>query len=259
MTPSRNLKPLFAFLTSAGALLALAGSGCAPGGYYNQSQSALDSLLTTQAELVRRMDRLDKKVDTTRENVQSSRASSDSRLGELSQRMDVLEGKLEASGIRFTELAQKVDTVKQKISSSDSARVAMGLAPRDTTGIPDPEAAYQAAYSDIASGRYDLARQAFEQYLAHYPDTEVSDNAQYWIGECNYATGNFEGAISAFGKVVQNYPKGDKVPAALFKIGVSHARLGHNEESKKYFRLLIQKYPKSAEASLAKERMAQIP
>ena len=259
MTPRRTLKSVIAFLASAGALVALAGSGCAPGGYYNQSQSSLDSLLTTQGALMRRMDGLETKVDATKENVQASRASSDSRLGELSQRMDVLEGKLEASGIRFTELAQKVDTVKQKISSADSARVAAGLAPRDTTGIPDPEAAYQAAYSDIASGRYDLARQAFEQYLVHYPDTEVSDNAQYWIGECYYATGNFEGAIAAFEKVVRNYPKGDKVPAALFKIGVSHARLGHNEDAKRYFRQVIQKYPRSAEASLAKERLAQIP
>lgn len=259
MTRPRRTRSFVALLASAGALVALAGPGCAPGGYYNQSQSSLDSLLTSQAQLMRRVDQLDKKMDATRENVQASRASSDTRLSELSQRMDVLEGKLEASGVRFTELAQKVDTVKQKISSADSARVAAGLAPRDTTGIPDPEAAYQAAYSDIASGRYDLARQAFEQYLAHYPDTEVSDNAQYWIGECYYATGDFDGAIKAFEKVVAKYPKGDKVPASIFKIGVCHARLGHNEEAKKSLRSVIQRYPKSPEASLAKERLSQIP
>lgn len=259
MNRRRGIRSIVVLLASTGALVALAGPGCAPGGYYNQSQSALDSLLTSQADLMRRVDRLDKKVDTTRENVQASRASADSRLGELTQRMDVMEGKLEASGIRFSELAQKVDTVKQKISSADSARVAQGLAPRDTTGIPDPEAAYQAAYSDIASGRYDLARQAFQQYLAHYPDTEESDNAQYWIGECAYATGDFQGAIVGFERVVLHYPKGDKVPAALFKIGVSHARLGHNEDAKKYFRMVIQRFPRSPEASLAKERLSQIP
>lgn len=259
MNGSRSVRSIVVLLASAGALGALAGPGCAPGGYYNQTQSSLDSLLTTQGEMMRRVERLEQKVDATQQNVQATRASQDARMTDLSQRMDVLQGQLEASGVRFTELAQKVDTVKQKISSADSARIAMGLAPRDTTGIPDPEAAYQAAYSDIASGRYDLARQAFEQYLVHYPDTEVSDNAQYWIGECYYATGDFDGAIRAFEKVIQNYPKGDKVPAALFKIGVSHARLGHNDDAKKYFRQVIQKYPKSPEASLAKERLSQIP
>jgi tol-pal system protein YbgF len=248
-----------AFAALAGALAAMAAHGCAPSGYYNQSQGALDSLLTSQADLIRRVDRLDKRVETTQQSVQSSRASSDTRLTELTQRIDVLEGKLEESGVRFTQLSQKVDTVKQKLTSADSARVAAGLAPRDTSGVPDPEAAYQAAYSDIAAGRYDLAREAFRVYLKHFADTEVSDNAQYWIGECLYATGDFHSAIAEFQRVVDRYPKGDKVPAALFKIGVSNARLRQNDEAKRYFRSVVQKYPKSPEASLAKERLSQLP
>ena len=258
-TRARRAAALLGTVATAGALLALASSGCAPGGYYNQSQSSLDSLLTTQAELIRRVDRIEKKLETTREGVAGTRASADARFGELSQRMGVLEGKIEESGDRFTQLSQKVDNVKQRLTSADSARVAAGLAPRDTTGRLDPEDAYQAAYSDIAAGRYNLARDAFREYLRHYPDTEVSDNAQYWIGECLYATGDFQGAIVEFKRVVDNYPKGDKVPAALFKTGVSQARLKQDEEAKKSFRLVIQKYPKSPEASLAKERLGQIP
>src|SRR5437762_10950054 len=46
---------------------ALAAAGCAPGGYYNSSRSALDSLLTSQAELMKRVGTLEKKVDATRE------------------------------------------------------------------------------------------------------------------------------------------------------------------------------------------------
>jgi len=253
-TPRRHA--ILLTLATAAAVGALASSGCAPGGYYNRSQGSLDSLLTTQADLIRRVDRMEKKLEMTGEGVKGSRASSDARLGELSQRLGVLEGKIEESGVRFDQLSIKVDNVKQRLSTADSARVAAGLAPRDTTGRLDPERAYSAAYSDIAAGRYDLARDAFREYLRYYPDTEVSDNAQYWIGECLYARGDFPGAIAEFKRVVENYPKGDKVPAAIFKTGVSQARLKQEDDARKSFRLVIQRYPKSPEASLAKERLA---
>ena len=93
--------------------------------------------------------------------------------------------------------------------------------------------------------------------LKTYPDTEVADNAQYWIGESYYGTGDFANAIVEFQKVLDNYPKGDKVPAAMFKMGLSQARLKQTAESQKTYRALIQKYPKSPEAALAKERLGQ--
>ena len=260
MSRAANSTGLAAGISLAGALLVGAfASGCAPGGYYNASQSSLDSLLTTQGEMMKRLTALERKVDATREGVQASRASNDTRLLEVSQRLDVLEGKLEESGIRFTQLAQKVDTVKRKLTSADSARAAAGFVVRDTTGSPDPEAMYQAAYSDVAAGRYNLARESFQTYLKHFPDSEVADNAQFWIGECAYSTGDFAGAIAEFEKVVQNYPKGDKVPASLYKIGLSYNRLKNAEQYQKYLRTLIQKYPKSPEAAAAKERLGVKP
>ena len=101
-----------------------------------------------------------------------------------------------------------------------------------------------------------LAREAFQTYLRYFSDTEVADNAQYWIGECSYATGDFAGAIPEFQKVVQNYPKADKVPSALLKIGLSYSRLKNSAEATKYYRMLVQKYPKSSEAAAARERLA---
>lgn len=247
-------KPVAALALAAA--VAAGAFGCAPSGYYRSSQSSLDSLLTTQAELLRRVNKLDDKVETTRESVQATRASTDARLGDLSQRIEVLEGKLEESGERFKQVAMKVDTVKERLSRADSLRASGGAWGRDSTAILDPEAAYQAAYSDLAAGRYDLARQSFTEYLKHYPDTEVSDNAQYWIGECLYAKGDFDGAIAAYALVVENYPKGDKVAAALLKSGYSHARMGRQQEAKSLFQRVIQKYPKSDEARLARERLA---
>jgi len=244
---------------AAGALAVLvtAGAfGCAPSGYYNASQSSLDSLLTKQNEILKRMDTLDRKVESTRESVQTTRAATDTRLVEMSQRLEVIEGKMDESGERFTRVAAKIDNVKERLTRADSARAAGGVIRADTTAILDPEAAYNAAYADLSAGRYDLARQAFGEYLKHYPDTERSDNAQYWVGECLYATGDFEGAIAEYAKVAERYPKGDKVAAALLKTGYAHARANRPDQAKKFFQQVVDRFPKSDEARLARERLA---
>jgi tol-pal system protein YbgF len=241
------------------ALLAAGvAAGCAPSSYYRTTQDQLDSLLTTQAELVRRVDRLDRKLEETRGGVSSTRAATESNLARLSERLDVVVSQLERNQERMQDFGLKIDTVRQRMTTQDSLRATQGLAPRDTSGILDPEQAYQAAYSDYAAGRYKLAAEAFREFLNHYPRTEVSDNAQYWIGESLYAQGDFAGSIIEFRAVVDNYPKGDKVPAALLKIGIANARLNNKEEARKSFDAVIRKYPRSPEAALAKERLAQL-
>ena len=140
------------FLLAAPAAVVSAAAGCAPGGYYHTSQGALDSLLTSQAEMMKRISPLQKQVDANREAQNLTRANTDARLLEISQRLDVLDGQLEDSGVRVTQLSQKVDTVKYELSAADSARAASGMAHHDSTGSLDPEAMYQAAYSDIRRG-----------------------------------------------------------------------------------------------------------
>lgn len=256
--PARSRKRARPYGYLLALLAAGVAAGCAPGNYYRVTQDQLDSLLTTQAELVRRVDRLDRKLDETRGGVSASRASNETSLSRLSERLDVVVGKIEASEERMRDFGLKIDTVRQRMNTADSARVAQGLAPRDTSGILDPEQAYQAAYSDYAAGRYKLAGESFREFLRHYPSTEVSDNAQYWIGESLYAQGDFPGAIIEYRAVVDHYPKGDKVPAALLKIGIANARLNNTSDAKKSFQQVIQRYPRSPEAALAKERLAQL-
>jgi tol-pal system protein YbgF len=240
------------------AAAAITAAGCAPGGYYRSSQSTLDSLLVIQNQTAKRVDTVEKKIEASREGGQVTRAGADTRFREISQRLDVIDGKLDALNARMTQLVQKVDAVRYKsgtvTSPGDAGGTRDSLAP--VSGGNDPEALYQAAYTDIAAGRYQLARESFQTYLKQFPDTEVADNAQYWIGESYYATGDFKSAIAEFNKVIEAYPKGDKVPAAMLKIGLSHSRLKNPTEANKTYRALIQRYPKSPEAGAARERLA---
>ena len=40
--------------------------------------------------------------------------------------------------------------------------------------------------------RYEPAAMAFQQFLVTYPDSELADNAQYWLAESHYVTQKFE-------------------------------------------------------------------
>jgi tol-pal system protein YbgF len=243
-------------MTLAVAALAAAAFGCAPSGYYRSTSSSLDSLLTLQAAQQRRIASLEKEIAATREQVQASRASSDTRLSELSGRMDMLQGQLERSGAQFRDLSMKVENVKNRMTAADSARIAGGTRLADSTGGMDPEDAYKAASADFAAGRYGLAKDAFAAYVRRYPDTIVSDDAQFRVGECAFLTGDFKGAIEAYKAVVEKYPDGDKVAGALYKTGVAYSRLSNMDEARKYYRSVITRFPKSSEAAAAREALA---
>ena len=62
-----------------------------------------------------------------------------------------------------------------------------------------------------------------------YPRTDLSDNAQFWIGESRYARGDISGALSAFRETLQLYPGGNKVPDALVKEGDCLAGMGDRD------------------------------
>ena len=195
----------------------------------------LDSLLREQMELTNRL-----------------RADLASTLGGMDERMGIVESKLEDLGHRFPELYQKIDLVKQQVSKKDTGQASdTGKALINV----DPKQLYDAAYLDLTKGKYDLAITGFSNYLKYFPETELADNAQYWLGECYYAKKNYTRAAIEFHKVLENYATGDKVPSALYKLGLSLLELKSVDQANKYFEELINNYPNTQEAKLAKEKL----
>jgi tol-pal system protein YbgF len=96
-------------------------------------------------------------------------------------------------------------------------------------------------------------------YLRKYPDTPLSDNAQYWIGECYYTQRDFNNAILAFYDVTRRYPKGDKVCAAMLKQGLAFAELGDAADARIVLERLIQSHPEcSDEVNQARVRLGEL-
>ena len=130
---------------------------------------------------------------------------------------------------------------------------------RETSkGKPDKESAYVAAYELFKDGKFDKAREAFLNFLKQYPDTEYSDNAQFWLGECFYFEKKYENAILEYEKVAQNYSDGDRVPHALLKQGISFLNLGDKASAKLILQRVISDYPNTNQARTAKAQLLTI-
>ena len=166
----------------------------------------------------------------------STRATTGTTTQELFEQMGRLEGKLDEVMGRFQSVTQ---------------RSATPTAP----GAGDPNQLYDQAAQDLTQGRYALALQGFRDFLSRYPQVELSDNAQYGVGEAFFAQSAFDSAAVEYAHVEGRYPKGDRVPAALYKLGLSRERLGKTADARKTFEDLVKRYPSSGEAQLARERL----
>lgn len=124
--------------------------------------------------------------------------------------------------------------------------------------IQDPEVLYREAYKLYESGLFVQAREKFKEYLGLFPNTDKSDNAQFWIGECYYSQKRYEEAILEYEKVIRDYPKSNKIPGALLKQGLAFYELGDKTSSRLLLEKVTKDYPHTNEAKIASRRLERI-
>lgn len=124
--------------------------------------------------------------------------------------------------------------------------------------VPAAQALYDRGYTLYHQGRYLDAEASFQRFLQAYPRTDLSDNAQFWIGESRYARGDISGALTAFRETLQQYPEGNKVPDALVKEGDCLAGMGDRDGARQSYEEVVRRFPGSAAAVMAGDRIADL-
>ena len=220
---------------------------------FDQQGAVLKTLVEQLAEQI---STLKKSVEEVKGSNQQTQASVGAKIESVNSQFSAVNSSLDLVLDRISKLSQQLAETKAKVEILDQPQQpSQGATGPAIAGPPSPEELYNSAYGDFLKGSYDLSRQGFEEYLKSYPDTELSDNAQYWIGESYYVQRKFSEAIKAFDKVIQNYPKGDKVAAAELKKAYSLLESKNTEAGIRVLKLLIVKYPGSDSAQLAKDRL----
>jgi tol-pal system protein YbgF len=91
-----------------------------------------------------------------------------------------------------------------------------------------------------------------------HPDSNLRDNAEYWLAEISYAQQDFEGALAGFQKVISMYPASRKIPDAWLKVGYCQYELNRWAESRQALNIVVTQFPETTAARLARERLEEI-
>lgn len=218
--------------------------------------------------LVARVDRLEQAQLRGNAQVTTLRA-------DLLTETEALGTKLDNVDARVVDLTERLERVSRKLglgrgvlapNAPDTAHLDTGVVAPDTTTfvLPDsppqgvdPDRLYNNAYLDFTRAKYEVAIAGFRQYLELFAQSEMADNALYWVGECHYSLGRVDSAAVAFRQVLTDYPDGNKAPAAAYKLGLVYQAQGRHADAQRQFADVVNRWPRTPEANLAKDRLKQ--
>ncbi len=121
-----------------------------------------------------------------------------------------------------------------------------------------PQRLYDTAWADYTAGQWDLCISGFDTYLRTFPRSDQADEAQFYIGECNYSDGKHQAAVQAYTQVIVNYPRGQSVSPAYYKRGLAFERLGQLDRARESFEAVMKLFPDSDAARLAKQNLDRL-
>lgn len=124
--------------------------------------------------------------------------------------------------------------------------------------VSDPAAEsrdYEAALNLFRANKIKEAAAAFEAFTKTHPDSTLTPNAQYWLGNAHYSLRDCKKAIDAHKVVVAKWPQHPKAPDSLINIATCQQELGDAKGAKLTFETVLSKYPDSSAAATAKQRL----
>ena len=117
------------------------------------------------------------------------------------------------------------------------------------------QAAYMKAFGLFSANNYRAAAEAFDAFIAAYPESEYAANARYWLGECHFSEGRYKEAIDSFTRVLELNPVPKRDAEAMLRIGLAWYRLDTPAKGAAVLRQLIVKYPGSEAAVKAGQQL----
>jgi TolA-binding protein len=135
----------------------------------------------------------------------------------------------------YVDLDDRIQSLEQSLQNApvnvlDGGSLAPGQLP--VPGGSDRDN-YQAAFELLKEQRYEPAAMAFQQFLVSFPDSQLADNAQYWLAESYYVTDQFEKALAQFQLVISKF----RSATAIMDYNAGNQPVAHSGEYKPIIRI----------------------
>jgi tol-pal system protein YbgF len=181
-------------------------------------------------------------------------------ISELRGELEVVNHALAIADKRQRDLYADTDRRIRKFESSLVGDGAGLLAPSSVgggadTGEVDSYKAHKAAYGFSQKSEHKAAFDAYNAFIATYPDSKYMPDAIYGLGYSQFALKNYKSSIASQKKLLAIYPNSAKASNAMYSIANSHIQLGQVRSAKEMLRRLIAKYPSAAVAPNAEKRL----
>jgi len=265
----------------AASLLFVGLAGCVTGSDVEKLQSQIADLQEQVAQMKRtsagkeEVQNVNQKIADQTQTLLKSNAALVTKVDQIDEKMNSTQGGIEQTNYRVDKMAQQVTQIQHDLDELKAAAARPSAQPATAevtvpgTSSPapipvpppapvpgeDPVQMYQSAYRDYQRGNYDLSIAGFREFAAKNPNSDLTDNAAYWIGESLYSQKKYREAIAQFDSVVTKYPKSDKVAGALLKKGYAYIALGEKSQGIVQLQYVVHEHPTSPEAAVARQRL----
>src|SRR5271168_625813 len=164
-------------------------------GKLNATMSSVQkSVQDVQANSGTRLDTMSTQVQGLSDNLEEIK----SRLGKVNQQLVDLQNSVQNIDARLSGGAP-AGTPTSSPSGSPTGSLAPTSSPSSISPSGPPPSAdtlYSNGLRDITSGKYDLARSEFQDYLKFYGETDLASNAQFYLGEIAYSQRQYDTAVA---------------------------------------------------------------
>jgi tol-pal system protein YbgF len=236
-----------ALLTGLGVML-LGLAGCATRRQVLELQMEVEAVRADQAQIKAQNAELDSLFRTNIDQSRRVNADFANYINQLDERMQQIAARLEDAVTLINRAAGAMESrTGGRRQPGDTTQV-------DTTrqaGGVDCQKIYNAAYSDFVKERFEMAVNGFRNYIENCPNTALSDNAQYWIGESYFSQKQYDKAQRAFEKMLSDYPSSERLATGKLKLGRALYEQRQRTSARKYFEDVVKNYPGTDEAQEA--------
>jgi tol-pal system protein YbgF len=249
-------------------------------GRLNSTMSSLQkSVQDVQANSGARLDTMATQVQGLSDNLEEVK----SRLGKLNQQLVDLQNTMQSVDAKISggggsappssaappSNGSAANSSGPEFPSRDGSYSSNGAVSPGATGpgvsrpapggsAPSADTLYSNGLRDITSGKYDLARSEFQDYLRYYGTTDLASNAQFYLGEIAYSQKNYDLAVSEYDKVLTGYPRSFKTGPARLKKALANIELGQKATGVRELREVVKKYPGTEEDRRARAKLKEM-
>ncbi len=119
------------------------------------------------------------------------------------------------------------------------------------------QVAYDEAFRQYQQGGYSVAAEGFYEVALGSPESDVADDALYYLALCHQSLGETHRAIEELTAVYYKYPASERAPSALARAAAIYSANSAVAEMHRLETVILDSYPNSEEARLIAERRGE--